>query len=156
MTPTRWSQLLCVIHIVVKKRLKFIIVTINSNFDKTEFIEDFEKSNYYPPKPKSDDNSEYNNLLNMIQKVLNKHAPLKSRVIRGNQAPFMNKELSKPIMRRSQLKNKYNKTKQEADRDAYKKQQCLCVKLRRKAVKQYFVNKCRHEIMSNKNFWKTV
>ena len=32
----------------------------------------------------------------------------------------------------------------------------LCVKLRRKAVKQYFVKRCRSGIMSNKNFWKTV
>ena len=86
----------------------------------------------------------------------NTHAPLKSRVIRGNQAPFMIKELSKAIMRRSQLKTMYNKTKQEADRNAYKKQRNLCVKLRKKAVKQYFVNKCRSGLMSNKNFWKTV
>ena len=103
---------------------------------------DFEKSNYYPPKPKNDVNSECNNLLTMIQKVLNKHAPLKSRVIRGNQAPFMKKEVSKAIMTRSQLETKYNKPKQEADRNAYKKQQNLCVKLRRKAVNQYFVHKC--------------
>ena len=86
-----------------------------SNFAKTKFIEDFEKLNSYPPKPKSDVNSKYNNLLTMLQKVLNKHAPLKSRVIRGNQAPFMNKELSKAIMRRSQLETKYNK----ADKNAY-------------------------------------
>ena len=59
-------------------------------------------------------------------------------------------------MKRSQLKTKYNKTKQEVDRNAYKKQQNICVKLRRKAVKQHFVNKCRSGIMSNKNFWKTV
>ena len=32
----------------------------------------------------------------------------------------------------------------------------LCVKLRWKAVKQYFVKICRSGIMSNKNFWKTV
>ena len=47
----------------------------------------------------------------------------------------MNKEMSKAIMKRSQLETKYNKTKQEADRNAYKKQRNLCVKLRRKAVK---------------------
>ena len=43
---------------------------------------------YNPPEPKKDVNSEYNNLLATIQKVLNKHAPLKSRIIRGNQAPL--------------------------------------------------------------------
>ena len=66
-------------------------------------------------------------------------------------------------MKRSQLKTKYNKTKQEAAGmltrscwNAYKKQRNLCVKLKRKAVKEYFVNKCRSGIMSNKNFWKIV
>ena len=62
-----------------------------SNFDKTKFIEDFERSNYYPPQPEKDVNSEYNNLLATTQKLLNRHTPLKSRIIRGNQAPFMNK-----------------------------------------------------------------
>ena len=32
-----------------------------SNFDKTKLIEDFQKLNYHPPKPKNDVNSEYNN-----------------------------------------------------------------------------------------------
>ena len=141
MTSTRWSQLLCRNTYSRQEPIK-IFYHNYSNFDKTKFIEDFERSNYYPPQPKKDVNSEYNNLLATIQKVLNKHAPLKSRIIRGNQAPFMNKELSKAIMKRSQLKTKYNKTKQEVDRNAYKKQRNLCVKLGRKAVKQYFVNKC--------------
>ena len=57
---------------------------------------------------------------------------------------------------RSQLKAKYNNAKQEADRNAYKKQWNLCVKLRWKAVKQYFVNKCQSGITSNKNFSKTA
>ena len=61
-----------------------------SNFDKTKFIEDFERSNHWPPQSKKDVNSEYSNLLATIQKVLNKLAPLKSRIIRGNQVPFMN------------------------------------------------------------------
>ena len=30
----------------------------------------------------------------MLKKVLQKHAPLKSRIIRANQVPFINKELS--------------------------------------------------------------
>ena len=76
----------------------------------------------------------------MLKKVLHKHAPLKSRIIRANQVHFINKELSKAVIRRSQLKTKYNRTKQEADRNAYKKQQNLCVELRWKANKTH-----RHE-----------
>ena len=39
--------------------------------------------------------------------TLNKVAPIKRKYARGNQMPFMTKELSKEIMARSRLKNKY-------------------------------------------------
>ena len=76
----------------------------------------------------------------------------------GNQPwpQFQNGIRERSIMKRSELQTKDNKTKQEADRNAYKKHRNLSVKLRRKAVKQYFVNKCRSGIMNNKNLWKTV
>ena len=41
--------------------------------------------------------------------LLNKHAPLKKKILPQNNGPFMTKELRKEIMKRSKLKNKYNK-----------------------------------------------
>ena len=35
--------------------------------------------------------------------------PLKSKMIRGKQAPFLNKEIHKLIMQKSRIRNKYNK-----------------------------------------------
>ena len=43
--------------------------------------------------------------------VIDRHAPLKSKTIRGNQAPFMTKELSKVIMTRSRPRNIHNHSK---------------------------------------------
>ena len=43
--------------------------------------------------------------------TLNKHAPKKTKIFRGNHKPHINKTLRKAIMKRSQLKNKTNKTK---------------------------------------------
>ena len=43
--------------------------------------------------------------------ITNKHAPFKSQMIIENQAPFMTKELSKLIMIRSRLRNKFNRHK---------------------------------------------
>ena len=37
----------------------------------------------------------------MFVDILNYHASLKEKQIRGNHAPFMNKELSKTIMKKS-------------------------------------------------------
>ena len=38
--------------------------------------------------------------------TLEKHAPIKKGYVRSNEAPYMNKKLSKGIMQRSHLKNK--------------------------------------------------
>ena len=46
-----------------------------------------------------------------LQRVLDKHAPLKKRYVRANQQNFMDKELNQAIMVRSKLRNKYLKSK---------------------------------------------
>ena len=51
----------------------------------------------------------YDDLTNIFRSTLDNHAPLKQKQVRGNQAPFMTKELSKAIMTRSRIKNKCNK-----------------------------------------------
>ena len=51
----------------------------------------------------------YDDLTNIFRSPLDNHAPLKQTQVRENQAPFMTKKLSKPIMASSRIKNKYNK-----------------------------------------------
>ena len=46
---------------------------------------------------------------NITLKTLDKYAPRKAKHARGNQMPFMIKYLSKNIMKRSRLRNKYLK-----------------------------------------------
>ena len=48
-------------------------------------------------------------MLNIFIMVLDKHAPIKKKIVRGNEEPFMTKELIKAIMKRSKHKNKYTK-----------------------------------------------
>ena len=68
----------------------------------------------------------YDKFKELFLTVLNKHAPQKEKLIRGNNAPFMNKILSKAFMKRSKLKNKYNKFPAEENKSLYKKQRNLC------------------------------
>ena len=51
-----------------------------------------------------DPNKAYAEFCDTSKTILDKHAPLKSKVLRGNHAPFITKELSKGIMSRSRLK----------------------------------------------------
>ena len=61
--------------------------------------------------------------------VLNKHAPIKRKTVRINQAPYMTKTLRKAIMKRSALKTKFCRDKTLNSERMYKKQKNFCSKL---------------------------
>ena len=82
--------------------------------------------------------------------VLNKEAPLKAKFLRHKNNPFMTKELGKAIMKRSQLKNKYNKNRN------YEQERNFCVSFLRKTKKNCFKNVKVQDITDNKKFWKTI
>ena len=52
--------------------------------------------------------------------ILNWYAPMKKKIIRGNNAPFMNKNLSKEFMHRSKLRNNYYKNPTDENKDLYR------------------------------------
>ena len=45
--------------------------------------------------------------VNVCTGVLNRYAPLKEKYIKANNSPFMNKMLSKAVMNKSRLRNKF-------------------------------------------------
>ena len=68
-------------------------------------------------------------------RVLDRHAPIKTKKVRGNNGHFMTKALSKEIMHRSNLKNNFNKKPTEENKRLYKKQRNFCVALLKKEEK---------------------
>ena len=87
-------------------------------------------------------NDPYSKLTEIFSDILNKHAPIKSKQVRGNQAPFMNKSLSKAIMEKSRIRNKYLKWPSRENFLNYKKVKNKCNSLVKKAKKTIF-SKCR-------------
>ena len=53
-----------------------------------------------------------------VNVTLEKNVPTKKRYARANQAPYMNKKLSKKIMKRSPLRNKFLNKRSDLDRKA--------------------------------------
>ena len=68
-------------------------------------------------------------LKSILTSILNIHVPRKKKVVRGNNAPFMNKPLSKEFMHRSKLKNIFHKNPTENNKIQYKNQRNFCVSL---------------------------
>ena len=88
--------------------------------------------------------------------TLNNHAPMKIKYIRANNSPFMNNELSRAIMVRSRLRNKYLKLKTIESRDAYKRQRNYCVSLLRTIKKNFDEHLNPNLISDNRKLWKHV
>ena len=88
--------------------------------------------------------------------VLNRHAPLKKKHLRANNSPFMNKTLSKAVMTRSRLRNKFLKNPNNINRVTYTKYRNYCTALFRKEKRSYYNNLNTKLITDNKKFWKTV
>ena len=101
-------------------------------------------------------NKAYAEFSDTFKTILDRHAPLKSKVSRANHAPFITKELSKGIMTQSRLKNKFSWHRTKENWNAYKTQRNKCVQLRKKAIKSYFEQNTKSGDVSKKLFWKTI
>ena len=68
----------------------------------------------------------------------------------------MTKKLSKAIMQRSKLKNKFNKCPSDENNRLYKQQRNYCTNLLAKEKKNYFNNLDLNIFKDNKTFWQRV
>ena len=83
-------------------------------------------------------------------------APIKQKHIRGNQSPFMNKDIHKAIMTRTRLRNRFLKEPTQMNRLARKKQRNYYVSLMRQNKKEYYGSINFNHITDNKNFWRVI
>ena len=92
----------------------------------------------------------FSNFINTSKAVLDKLLPKKKKYVRGNQSSFMNKTLSKAIMLRTNLRNKFFKNRSNENKTNYLKQRNRCVSLLRKTKREYYSNLDKKKICDNK------
>ena len=85
-------------------------------------------------------------------KTVNKHAPRKTKLLRGSHKPHVSKKLRKEIMKKSQLQSTANKKGKDIDMYKFQKQRNLVVNLHKKE-KNKFLNSLLIECDS-KPFWE--
>ena len=90
----------------------------------------------------------------LLTDVVNEHAPLKTGRRRYNHAPFMHGELRKAVNVKGVLKRRYDKNRNSANWENYRRQRNLVSKLRAQAINTYFHENCRD--VSNKKFWNII
>ena len=91
-----------------------------------------------------------------FRRVLDKHAPLKTKRVRGNQSPFITKELSKAVMNKSKIRSKYIKWPSRENILAVTRAKNYRNNLTRTTKKNFFQRVTKNGFANNKKFWNTV
>ena len=97
----------------------------------------------------------YSTFTKVFKLVLDKHAPLKVKKVKGHQGPSMTKGLKKAIMNKSKIKNKYQKWLSRENFLALKEVKKV-LQLTKSVKKAYFCNVAGKGFANNKVFWNTV
>ena len=115
---------------------------------KTDLVKDLSKYDA--------DNITYEIFHNVFMDLTDKHAPIKTKYLRANHAPFMSKFLLSNISHRTKLRNKFLKNPTPTNKTAYKTQRNKCVKILRNEKRSYYENLNPNILSDNKKFWKMV
>ena len=135
-----------------KQKPRIIKYRDYKNFDKNTFrmelLKELSLHNFQ--------NGDFGKCKFIVNNFLESHAPTTEKYIRRNQAQFMNKNVRKAIMVRTQLLNKFRKENSFINELAYKRQRNFCTTLIRKTKRNFYNNLNVNKITDNKSFWKTV
>ena len=132
---------------------KKLVYRDKKNFDEKSYLNDLKMLDFNEICSKA---NAYNALSEKVREIIDKHAPLKTKYLRGNNAPFMTKELRKAIMNRSRLTNRYNRWKSRENFLKLEESRNNVKKLTFTAKKDFFKNASEDGIMTNKKFWKVM
>ena len=102
-----------------KLELKVIFYRNYKKFDEKSFLHDLQNKNL--SMSSNDPNVNYKSITENFLEVIDKHAPLKKKLVRCNQGTFMNRDFQKAIYPRTRLKNKYWRDPSRENELAYKK-----------------------------------
>ena len=145
------KMILTVLKTTFKKvKPKEVSYRCYKNFEKDKFRSDLKQ------RLRTGDCKSYSNFEDIFLNCLNRHVPLKKRVIRANEVPYMTKVLRKAIATRSRLENRYYRNKTANSKTAYKKQKNYVSRLYKKDREKYYTNLDNKHITDNKRFWFTM
>ncbi len=120
------------------------------------FKKDVECIPFYVSDLFTDVSDKYWMVTKLYKDVLDEHAPIKSRIVKSKQVPYMNSQLRHEMYKRNMIKNKsYKWRSSEYLRKQYTIQRNYVTDLRRNAIRSYFTSKC-NENSDPKQFWNCV
>ena len=137
-----------------KLKLRISFYRNYTKFSNETFINSFNVK--LGTKSISPDENGFFNFCKVCTEILNKYAPGKWKTIMQSQSPFINKYVSKVIMKLTGLRNTYLTQKTLESKQIFVKQRSYCVSLLRKLKRNYCSILYVNNITDRKKFWKSI
>ena len=115
----------------------------SKNDFRTQILRDFSTLHL------SNDSPSLDLYVDICIRTLDVYAPKKKKYLRANSSPFMNKAISKIVMDRTRLRNKFLKNRTAENKLAYNRQRNYCVSLTRKSKRDYYNNLDNRNVTDN-------
>ena len=115
-------------HTFHRSALKELVYRDDRNFDRVILKRELEDK-------LNQQINEYKHFTQIFLETLNIHAPIKKKLLRASNVPYMTKVLRKRVMKGSGFESKYVKNKTNENLKSYKKQRNFCGKLYKKERK---------------------
>ena len=123
-----------------RKRTK-IFYRSYKKFDETMFLHALSVAPFHVSEIFDDVDDAYWMCSTLLQEIVDEHAPIKQKTIKGNHLPYMNGELRRAINVKRMLKRKFTKCNSNMNWDKYRKQRNIVTKLLKKSLQQYMKKK---------------
>ena len=91
----------------------------------------------------------------LLTNIINEHDPIKSKVLKRTQVPYMNSKLRKAINVKNMLWRKYYKIRSRINWERYRTHRNYVSKLRKESMNSYLVDTCNGPT-TGREFWNTV
>ena len=134
---------------------KTIVYRSYKDFDNDAFTKDMSYAPFHVNEIFDDVNDKYWFVSKLCSDVINKHAPMKKRVLKSSHVPYMNSKLRKQMYKRNNARNKYVKQRTDYNWNIYRMERNKTTAMRRESIKNFFVSRCS-SATNPSDFWKCI
>jgi len=151
-----FHSLVCIAMRLSRPRLEKRTITYRSykHFNQSAYVHDLSSTPFHIANLFDDVDDQLWAYETLLHEVVNDHAPLKTKTVRGRHCPYMHNELRKAINVKGMLHRKYLRNRSRTSWEDYRRQRNKVTKMKRLSIQVYFNKHCDRP--QNPNFWQVI
>ena len=126
------------------------------DYDPHRFTLDLLSYDWQPLYTSTNVNDAWGYCERILQKTINRHAPLVKKRVKGRDCPWLSTEVKVTMNNRDKILRKARKTRKEEDWKTYRQLKNRCNNMIKHAKRKYYDNLFRENSKTPSKFWKTI